>query len=109
MIEHLPDEDNDDVDDVNDDDDEWCMILVNTLILLRMVDNFLGKLLSRKIYDKDCAGDKTSTPTLYIRVAPVSKTISTKGGGADDDEGDEPEEKAEDSCPLWSEEVGSLC
>ena len=47
--------------------------------------------------------------TLCIRVAPVSKTICTKGCWADDDEGDEPEEKAEDSCPLWSEEVGGLC
>ena len=47
--------------------------------------------------------------TLFIRVAPVSKTICTKGCWADDDEGDEPEEKAEDSCPLWSEEVGGLC
>ena len=47
--------------------------------------------------------------TLCIRVAPVSKTISTKGGWADDDEGDEPEEKAEDSRPLRSEEVGGFC
>ena len=39
----------------------------------------------------------------------MSKTISTKGGWADDDEGDEPEEKAEDSCSFWSEEVGSFC
>ena len=39
----------------------------------------------------------------------MSKTISTEGCWADDDEGDEPEEKAEDSCSFWSEEVGSFC
>ena len=39
----------------------------------------------------------------------MSKTLSGKGGGADDDEGDELEEDAEDSRPLWGDKVGSLC
>ena len=39
----------------------------------------------------------------------MSKSISTKGCWADDDEGDEPEDDAEDSRPLWSEEVGGFC
>ena len=65
------------------------------------------------MYFNNCAGDKNPILTLYIRVTPVSKTISSKGCWADDDEGDEPEEKAEDSrslwTPNWSEEVGSFC
>ena len=39
----------------------------------------------------------------------MSKTLGGEGGGADDDEGEEPEEDAEDSRPLWGGEVGSLC
>ena len=31
----------------------------------------------------------------------MSKTLGGEGGGADDDEGEEPEEDAEDSRPLW--------
>ena len=31
----------------------------------------------------------------------MSKTLGGEGGGADDDEGDELEEDAEDSRPLW--------
>ena len=39
----------------------------------------------------------------------MSKTLGGEGGGADDDEGEEPEEDAEDSRPLWGDQVGSLC
>ena len=39
----------------------------------------------------------------------MSKTLGSEGGGADDDEGDKPEEDAKDSRPLWGDQVGSLC
>ena len=39
----------------------------------------------------------------------MSKTLGGEGGGADDDEGEKPEEDAEDSRPLRGDKVGSLC